>query len=156
MQESINPKVMKIRTEIIINAPKEKVWDILTDFDKYQQWNPFIVKSQGKAIPGSYLVNTMKNGRDTMTFKPKVLKAEPFSYFDWLGKLWIKGLFDGHHYFQIEEIHPNQVKLIHGENFSGLLSKMILKKIGKETWENFVKMNQALKNRTEAEIEVGV
>lgn len=150
LQKAINLNVMNIRTEIIINAPKEKVWDILTDFNKYQQWNPFIVMSKGEAIPGSHLINTMINGEGTMTFKPKVLKAERFNYFDWLGKLWIKGLFDGHHYFQIEEIHPNQVKLIHGENFSGLLSKMILKKIGQQTRENFVKMNQALKNRAES------
>lgn len=39
-----------------------------------------------------------------------------------------KGLFDGHHFFQIEEINHIQVKQIHGENFSGLLSKIILKK----------------------------
>ncbi|PSL07807.1 SRPBCC domain-containing protein [Cecembia rubra] len=142
---------MKIRTEIIINASKEKVWDILTDFDKYQHWNPFIVKSQGLAIPESYLVNTMKNGDRFITFKPKVLKVEPNKYFDWQGKLWFKGLFDGHHFFHIEEIHPNQVKLIHGENFSGLMSKMILKKIGQQTRESFEHMNKALKKAAESD-----
>lgn len=70
-------------------------------------------------------------------------------YFDWVGNLWIKGLFDGHHYFEIEEINTNQVKLNHGENFSGILSGMILKKIGDQTRENFVKMNMALKEKSE-------
>jgi hypothetical protein len=140
---------MKIRTEIIINAPKEKVWDILTDFGKYSSWNPFIIQSQGQAVVGTQLINTMKNGDKGMTFKPTILKVETYRYFDWLGKLWIKGLFDGHHYFEIEEINPNQVKLNHGENFSGILSNMILKKIGEHTRENFVKMNMALKERAE-------
>lgn len=93
---------MKIKTEIIINAGKEKVWEILTDFGNYHSWNPFIIQSQGQAIAGSKLTNTMKNGDGTMTFSPKVLKVEQNRYFDWLGKLWMKGLFDGHHYFEIE------------------------------------------------------
>jgi hypothetical protein len=140
---------MKIRTEIIINTSKEKVWDILTDFGNYSTWNPFIIQSQGKAVVGTQLTNTMKNGKKDITFKPKILKVENYRYFDWMGKLWINGLFDGQHFFEIEEISPNQVKLIHGENFGGILSTMILKKIGEQTRENFVKMNMALKKKAE-------
>ncbi|RYZ45415.1 MAG: SRPBCC domain-containing protein, partial [Chitinophagaceae bacterium] len=33
----------QIKTEIVINASKEKVWAILTNFSQYPQWNPFIV-----------------------------------------------------------------------------------------------------------------
>lgn len=151
MASIFKTNAMKIRTEIIINASKERVWGILTDFEKYRQWNPFIIQSQGQAIPGTYLVNTMKNGSGDITFKPKVLKVEQFSYFGWLGKLWIKGIFDGHHYFQIEELAPNQIKLIHGEDFSGILSNLILKKIGGQTRENFILMNTALKKLAEFE-----
>lgn len=140
---------MKIRTEIIIDAPKEKVWNILVDFHQYHSWNPFIIKSAGKPLPGTKLTNTMKNGDSTITFKPTIQKVEEYRYFDWLGKLWIKGLFDGQHFFEIEEISPKKVKLIHGENFSGLLHKMILKKIGQQTKENFVRMNVALKTLAE-------
>ena len=32
----------QISTEIEINAPVETVWSILTDFDKYPDWNPFV------------------------------------------------------------------------------------------------------------------
>ncbi len=139
-----------IRTEIIINAPKEKVWSILTNLEAFETWNPFLVKSKGTVAPGARLENTMKNGDSTMTFRPKVLTVKPNEYFDWLGSLWVRGLFDGHHYFKIEETGPGQVNLIHGENFSGILSGMILKKIGEETRQNFIRMNQALKALAEA------
>lgn len=77
--------------------------------------------------------------------------------FDWLGKLWVKGLFDGHHYLEIEGINPNQAKLNHVENFSGIPSKMILNKIGDQTMENFVKMNMALKWKAEGWlVDVGI
>ncbi len=141
---------MKIKTEIIINATKEKVWEVLTDFEAYQYWNPFIIQSEGKAIVGTKLENTMLNGKGTMTFKPVILTVKPLVYFDWLGSLGFKGIFDGHHYFEIEEVLAGQVKFTQGENFSGILSKLILKKIGQQTRENFEKMNQALKARVEA------
>ena len=32
----------EIKTEILINATPEKVWSILTSFDNYPNWNPFI------------------------------------------------------------------------------------------------------------------
>ena len=140
----------RITTEIIINAPKEKVWNILTDFDAYPQWNPFILSVKGKAVKGERLTNTLRNGNKTVVFKPKVLNVVPNQYLGWLGSLGIKGLFDGYHYFEIEALSPTQVKLKHGEEFSGLLSTAILKKIAEATRQNFIRMNQALKERAES------
>ena len=33
---------MKIRTEIEISAPPERVWEVLVDFPGYAGWNPFM------------------------------------------------------------------------------------------------------------------
>ncbi|WP_027000047.1 SRPBCC domain-containing protein [Eisenibacter elegans] len=140
----------QIITEIVINAPKEQVFSVLTNLEAYQEWNPFIIRSEGKVMLGARLKNTMKNGDSPITFKPKVTQVVENEYFEWLGSLGIKGLFDGRHYFKIEEIAPNQVNLIHGESFSGLLVGYVLRKIGKQTRAGFVRMNEALKQRTEA------
>lgn len=140
----------QIKTEIIINASKENVWNVLTDFSAYPQWNPFLTKVEGRLVKGSRLRNTMQNDGRTFVFKPKVVSVVPHHYFDWLGSLWIKGLFDGHHYFEIDELAADQVKLTHGEQFSGLLSASILKRIGEATRHNFIAMNRALKERAEA------
>lgn len=139
----------QIRTEIVINASKERVFSIITGLAAYEEWNPFIIRSKGDPVEGARLVNTMRNGGGTITFKPKVVKVEKNKAFEWLGSLIVKGLFDGHHYFHIEEISPEQVNLVHGENFSGLLSSFLLKKIGDQTRQNFIAMNQALKARAE-------
>lgn len=141
----------RINTEIIINASAETVWNILTDLAAYPEWNPFIIKIEGTFQKGNRLRNTLRNGCKTIVFKPIIQELTPLVSFSWLGSLFVKGLFDGKHFFKIEPAGPNQVKLIHGEEFSGLLSAMILKKIGDDTRENFVRMNQALKARAEAE-----
>jgi hypothetical protein len=138
-----------ITTEIIINAPKEKVWAVLTDFENYKNWNPFMVSSSGKPVTGTKLVNVMKNKDKLHTFKPVILNAEENKYLDWLGSLLFKGIFDGHHYFKIEDLGNGQTKLTQGENFSGMLSGLIMKSIGEDTRNNFIKMNNALKDLVE-------
>ena len=140
----------EIRTEIIINSSNERVYEILTDLPSYASWNPFIIHSEGVVKVGNTLKNSMKNGNKTSVFKPKVLKAEKGKSFEWLGSLFIKGLFDGHHYFHIQKINANQINLIHGEKFSGILSGMIFRKIGDDTRKNFIKMNRALKSLVES------
>jgi hypothetical protein len=138
-----------IRTEIIINASSETLWSILTDFESYKDWNPFIVEISGKLEKGSRLKNTLKNGDKTFVFKPVIVELDSGKSFAWLGSLFFKGLFDGRHYFQIEELAQGQVKLIHGEDFSGIFSSAILKKIAEDTRANFIAMNQALRQKAE-------
>lgn len=139
----------QIRTEIVINASKETVWGILTNLSAYESWNPFIIKSKGTVAEGTIIENTLLNGKKLFVFKPTILSVRPNQYFEWLGSLFFKGIFDGRHYFEIQELGPNQINFIHGERFSGLFSGYILKQIGDDTRTNFVKMNQALKAKAE-------
>lgn len=139
-----------IRAEIIIDAPKEVVWSILSDLPRYEDWNPFIIKSEGRLAGGERLKNTIQYGENVFVFRSKVLKVLPYQYFDWRwAAFWVNGIFDHHHYFKIEELHHHQVKLIQGENFTGLLSKIIFKKIADDTRKGITSMNQSVKNLAE-------
>ena len=138
-----------IQTEIVIHASREKVWQILTNFQAYPTWNPFIIRIEGTLQPGAKLKNTLRNGDGTMTFTPVITQVKEQESFAWLGSLFVKGLFDGLHSFTIEDAGSNHVKLIHAESFSGLLSGYILKKIGTATRDNFIRMNVAIKELAE-------
>lgn len=141
--------MISIKTNIEINAPKEIIWQILTDFPLFSQWNPFVRKISGSLIPGQRLAIELrqKNG-GSMKFKPVVLAYEPNKTLRWKGNLLIPGLFDGEHYFELVEIDRNTCKLTHGENFSGLLPGL-MKNMMIETADSFELMNQALKQRAE-------
>lgn len=144
--------VKELRTEIIIEAPKSTVWNILTDTASYDDWNPFIHPSQGELIKGGKLKNTMHlPGRKPQTFTPKILEVKPEEEFRWLGSLFFKGLFDGEHYFLLNETEEGHTHLIHGENFSGILVKSVMKSIEDLTLQGFISMNKALKDRAEAQ-----
>jgi CubicO group peptidase (beta-lactamase class C family) len=112
----------KIQTEIIIDSDVSRVWKVLTDFENHAKWNPFIKSIKGEQKAGKSLVVNLKppDGKG-MTFKPVILKFEPNKEFRWKGKLGIKGIFEGEHYFVLEEHNNGKTKFIHGENFSGVL-----------------------------------
>ncbi|MDB5284462.1 MAG: hypothetical protein JWO06_3537 [Bacteroidota bacterium] len=139
-----------LQTEVVINASPDKVWSILTDFAKFPEWNPFVLKVEGKPEIDVTLRVELNNGKGISVFKPKVLVVEKNRAFEWLGSLPIPGLFNGHHYFRIETITANQVKFVHGEEFTGLLAGLIMKQIGEQTQKGFIAMNRALKGRAES------
>ncbi|MEM1119994.1 MAG: SRPBCC domain-containing protein [Bacteroidota bacterium] len=142
--------MQNITTKIIIDAPIETVWNTLINFEDYPKWNPFI-HIKGVAVVGEQLQNTIfLEGQKPQVFKPKVLVVEPKEEFRWEGHLFVKGLFDGNHYFQLTAIEKGKTQLIHGENFKGILSKVILKMIRPQTVAGFKKMNTALKTQCES------
>jgi hypothetical protein len=136
-------KMKELYTEIDINAPPETVWRILTDFNRYPDWNPFIRSVSGNIEEGKRINVTLttKNGRD-MGFKPMVMKFSRNSEFRWLGK--IPG-FHGEHVFEIKTIGRNRVKFVQREEFTGFLTLIMGNKIVKDTRPGFQKMNRALK-----------
>ncbi|MUL34829.1 SRPBCC domain-containing protein [Gloeocapsopsis dulcis] len=140
----------QLTTNIEINASASKVWNILTNFDEYPQWNPFIRAVSGEVKQGARLeVQLQPPGGGMMTFRPTVLVAEPEREFRWLGQLLLPGIFNGEHYFQIEPLGSDCIRFIHSEVFSGLLVPFLAKSLDTNTKSGFEKMNQALKARAE-------
>ena len=138
-----------IRTDIVINADTSTVWNVLMDFEKHSNWNPFIKSISGEKKPGRQLTVSIKppDGK-VMTFKPKIITLEPNKEFRWKGKLGIKGIFDGEHYFILEPITKEQTKFTHGEKFSGLLVSLSGNMLEK-TKVGFQLMNESIKKECE-------
>jgi hypothetical protein len=141
---------MKITTSIIINATTEKVWDILTDFKSYSQWNPFIPSIEGDIKVGHILRVTITppNG-NAMKFKPTILVVNEHKELKWKGKLLFKGLFDGEHQFELIDNNNGTVTFIQSEKITGILVPLFKKMINVNTKNGFVLMNERLKDRVE-------
>ncbi|MDK2831193.1 MAG: hypothetical protein PWQ51_2142 [Methanolobus sp.] len=140
----------KICTDIVIEAPINEVWDLLTDFDNFETWNPFITKIKGKLELGSKLeVHLHPPGTKGIDMSPVITKVEPFNEFRWIGNLWVKGIFDGEHAFRLEELENGRTRLIQCERFKGILAPLILYVLGEKTRAGFEKMNSSLKNECE-------
>ena len=140
----------ELHSEIQIDVPAKRVWELLTDFASYPQWNPFIRNISGQPATGECLrVRLVPPGGRGMTFKPRVLNAEPNREFRWLGHLLVPGLFDGEHSFTIQPLDENRVRFVQRETFKGLLVPLIARSLETNTQRGFEEMNRALKERAE-------
>ena len=139
----------EIYTEEIIKAPVANIWEILTNKEKLPAWNPFIKSLKGDLQPGKTIeVFLQPPGMSGMKIKPTVLVFEANKEFRWKGKLWMGGIFDGEHYFILEDLQDGTVKFVHGEKFNGILVP-IMDGILKKTKAGFELMNRALKESCE-------
>lgn len=132
-----------IETRIKAQATPQEVWEVLMDFPSYPRWNPMVVAIEGAPEPGQRLNITvaMKNGR-RMKFNPMVVEYEDGRRFGWLGKLWMRGLFDGLHRFEVEPGNGAST-FVHSEEFRGVLPPL-LGRLLKDTHESVEAMNEAL------------
>ncbi|MCB0478562.1 MAG: SRPBCC domain-containing protein [Crocinitomicaceae bacterium] len=135
----------EIRTELEIQGTSQQVWEVLTDFASYGEWNSIITEIKGDPSVGKKIFANI----DGMKFKPQVLVFEKEREFRWIGKLLLKGLFDGEHRFQILPSSNGAVKFVQSEKFYGLLVPLFKKKLKSDVVLGFQKMNQELKNRVE-------
>lgn len=139
----------EIRTSIEIETEPTVVWDILMDFEAYNEWNPFIRSIDGAAVEGARIdVQLGASGKKPMSFTPVVQETSAPKRFSWLGSVVTKGIFDGKHQFELEEIDSG-TRFHQYEEFSGFLAPLMLAAIGKTTTRGFEEMNAALKTRAE-------
>ena len=141
-----------LSTSIEIAADARAVWNILKDFEKYGEWNPFIRSIEGeKTINSRVKVFLQPSATKGMRFRPKLLEFSEESRIRWIGRLWIPRLFDGEHSFSITKNPDGMVKFTQEETFGGILVPLLRKGLEKDTKRGFEEMNRALKARSEKE-----
>lgn len=137
-----------IETAIEIDASPATVWETLTDLEAYTEWNPFVTSAKGTIEKGQRLrVRIEPPESRGATFRPTVLTAEQNRRFEWLGRLFAPGLFDGRHSFLIQRLDDERVRFVQREEFSGALVGLLLNEAS--TRQGFEAMNRALKRRVE-------
>ena len=141
----------ELRTETHIQAPVEKVWQILTDTDQYNEWNPFIKSLQGSLREGERIqVELQPADKKSMTIRPKIVSIQKDKELRWKGRLIMPGIFDGEHIFELTELEDHSTRFIHREKFSGILVPLLRKMLNDNTRRGFERMNQRLKERCES------
>jgi len=130
-----------------IDAPAEQVWRVVTDFPRYPEWNPFIVRASGDQRVGGRLELTI-TAPDVraVTFRPRVVDLEPGRLIRWKGRLWIPGLFDGRHSLAVEPLDDGRSRFTTHEEVTGILVP-VLGKVMRASQQGFELMAEALARR---------
>ncbi|MFG3255698.1 SRPBCC family protein [Streptomyces sp. NPDC048172] len=139
----------RIASGIHVAAPPEQVWDVLADFARFHEWNPFLVEAAGRPEPGTRLklLFRLPDGGMEMVFRPTVLAAERGRLLRWRGRFGMPGIFDGVHSFVLTP-RAGGTDVLQSEDFSGALVP-VLRSVITATERGFAQLNTALKSRTE-------
>ena len=126
------------------------MWKVLTDFKAYPDWNPFITSIEGEVFEGSkFKVSIRPLGSKPMRFSPICTSYNENVEFSWLGKIMMKGIFDGKHSFELVPLAEGKTKFLQKEEFNGILVSMFWKKLDVNTRWSFEMMNDKLKETVE-------
>lgn len=140
-----------LHTDVTIDARPQVVWDVLTDLDRYPEWNPFIIEAAGTLAVGERLTNRLQPpGGKAMTFRPTVTELEPGAVVEWLGRMVVPGVFDGRHRFELRPTPSGGTAFVHTESFRGVLVRFLRSSLDSDTRAGFEAMNAALKARAES------
>ncbi|EFJ47369.1 hypothetical protein VOLCADRAFT_117866 [Volvox carteri f. nagariensis] len=144
---------MALRTQVEINAPAERVWEIMGNLREWSSFNSFlkIENAPDTPAPGQSLrVSFQPPGHAKPTvMAPQVVAYKPGTELRWRGKLFGSDLFFvGEHFFTLQPVGTDRTLLLHGEDFKGCLVPL-LGSVLADTKKGFVEFNEGLKRAAE-------
>ena len=139
--------MIKLETETILPAAPERVWDILTDFESYPEWNPMVLEVAGNSQIGAKLklkVSAPDSSGNTYSFKAKIVNFQLGKILAWKGG--VPGILSGFHYWKLSSCDCG-TRLVHGEDFFGLYIWLMDRKHTISLKPAYEAMNLALTQR---------
>ena len=137
-----------VETAVLIAAPIERVWAVLTDFARYGEWNRYITGIAGGAAAGSVIEVTSVEGGDS-TKKSVTIEGLAPHAMHWVGGADSLADFRGDHFFELQPAAANEILFLHREYFTGHFAKSIIDQFGGQIRQNFELYNQCLKVESE-------
>ncbi len=145
------------RTEIVIQAPIQKVWDVMLDIGRYREWNPFVTHIECADRPpalGSDLTLhvAFKNGMKRQEIETINRLEAPNPHgraalqYKFTGKLSDWNLVRGERLQSLEAVDAQTTRYISYEDLTGFLAWLAPIR---QVQDGFDRHAQALKQRCE-------
>ena len=137
-----------LHSEIGIGAPADVVWEVLTDLDGWQRWNPFM-KASGTLAPDARLAVALSApGGKAIRVEPTVVSFDEGREFRWRVRQML-GLIRAEHGFRVVPEDVGRCRFEQFEVFQGLLARAILMRNQAAIETGFQVMNRMLKRESE-------
>ena len=148
-------QVRSIVTVVDINAPGDRVWQVLTELDGYRAWNPFLTSASGAIAPGNTLTIKAKIGKFTIPVHPRISAVEPGKNLVWVDQLFSSEFFQDEHEFEVIEIDQSHSRVIQSAHFRGIMVAPVWTRFSPALLQGFRAMNDALKQHCEQKVTTG-
>ncbi len=136
-----------VYTEIIIDAPKDRVWAVLTDFESMPAWSKSLQKIRGDLSSGSQTqVDYIFKGK-LRVIPHHMVDFEAGTQFGWSDKLI--PLAKDRHLYRVETLSDNKTKFIQKDEVKGPLAFLVSKMLMDIMISTYPEFNAALKRVVE-------
>lgn len=140
----------EVFTQIEIEASKEQVWAVLTDFDKMPDWSSSFQGIKGDFREGGKATSYFKApiGNKNMSFEHTIIEFEENASFGWSDPLML-GMKD-HHIYKLESLENGNTLFIQTDGVEGGATHFMGKLMTNNMKKMYLKFNQELKERVES------
>lgn len=136
----------ELRTEITLQAPVERIWEMLADCSLYRHWNPLFSEAKGDLTAGGRLELVVALPEIApFRVEPELLTVEPQKGFCWRHTLLLGGMMTWKYRVELEVIDAQRVRLVQGSAFGGLLGPLFRLGLGGSVRAGMERMNEALR-----------
>ncbi|CAA7197141.1 SRPBCC family protein [Chryseobacterium potabilaquae] len=141
-------KKYDVKTELVINAPIEDTWKVLTDFKNMPKWSSSLQNIEGDFRPdGMTTVTFLLQGKEVKPQHKMVGFVEGKS-FGWSDPFYLH-LFKDNHSYKLEKIDDSHCKIIQSDEIKGIGALYLGSYIQKELLTVYNTFNQELKKEVE-------
>jgi hypothetical protein len=146
--ESISPTLATVYTEVSINAPPERVWSVLRDFEKMGEWSTSLKSIRGDINNGATVQVEFQFGDQLLKPAHNLIykEGEAFGWADPIDIL--PGLHDFHLY-RVVAINANQTRFIQTDQFVGKNAQIKPVELAQQVLPLYQAFNLQLKNKVE-------
>ena len=112
-----------IHTSIDIDASAAAIWRVLTDFGRFDDWNPMLRRVRVDLEPGAAVsFEVHRVGARPLRLRAKIVLLNEPDALAWRGG-W-QGILSGEHFFRIESLAEKRCRFHHGEQPRGGQGRM--------------------------------
>ena len=132
-----------------IDAPIERVWDILVDFERYGEWNPFTTQVDASLEIGSPVMLHVTLGRLKRRQPERIETVQPPQLLAWGVTMGARFLLVARREQRLEALGAARCRYSTTDATSGLLTPLVALLFGRLIRQGFNNMAAALKSRAE-------
>lgn len=132
-----------------VQAPAEIVWEVISDFTSWSDWNPIHPRIEGELRIGTPLtVEVVLGEGQASTIQSVVQDWVPFEQLHWRTRR-LRGFVTAIRYLEIENMGPANATFSNGELFMGPLVRWVSRDERRRLRAAYTRMGEAVRDRAE-------
>ena len=140
-----------VRAEIEIDAPAERIFDILTDLPAYAEWNPFTPRVESTLRLGDpvHLYVRLRGSRLSHRVEYVSRNQKP-SHLCWGATIGAPFLLRAERCQTLTRIDERRTRFVNEDVLRGWLAPLVMRAFGRDLQRGFESVASALKKRAES------